>query len=72
MKSLEALNLKDYTIKLHPQFSLSMRNAKNGPIRGKLDQTKILINENMMSNMKRINDNVILDVSEIASGCTGS
>jgi len=35
-----------------------MRNAKNGPIRGKLDQTKILINENMMSNMKRINDNV--------------
>jgi len=49
-----------------------MRIAKNGPIRGKLDQTKILINENMMSNMKRINDNVILDVSEIASGCTGS
>ena len=49
-----------------------MRNARNGLIRGKLDQTKVLINENMMGQMKRINNNVILDVSEIASGCTGS
>jgi hypothetical protein len=34
-----------------------MRNARNGLIRGKLDQTKVLINENMMGQMKRINNN---------------
>jgi hypothetical protein len=49
-----------------------MRNARIGPIRGNLDQTNVLINDNIMGKMKRINNNVILDVSEIASGCTGS
>ena len=49
-----------------------MRNARNGPIRGNLEQTKTLINDIMIGKMKRINNNVILDVSEIASGCTGS
>ena len=49
-----------------------MRNARNGPIRGNLDKTKVIINDNMQGKMKHINNNVILDVSEIASGCTGS
>ena len=70
MKSLEAQNLKENIIQ--PQFSLSMRNARNGPIRGNLEQTKTHINDIMIGKMKRINNNVILDVSEIASGCTGS
>lgn len=70
MKSLEAQNLKENIIQ--PQFSLSKRNARNGPIRSNLEQTKTHINDIMIGKMKRINNNVILDVSEIASGCTGS
>lgn len=75
MKSLETQAQMEK--KLQTQFSLSMRNAGNGPVKGNFEQNKIyLTNYNITSKIKRApyanNNNVILDVSEIASGCTGS
>ena len=56
MKSLEAQNLKDKVMKMQPQFSLSVRNARNGAVKGYYEQNHINTNDFSILNYMKVKE----------------